>query len=67
MIALRCLLSGHQYFVVRRFSLTMRLVACRRCGQQWGMNDTVQALVPWDGELEELAREFVASASGVTP
>jgi hypothetical protein len=49
-----CALVGHRYVVQRVFSPTSRKVCCTRCGKEWGMNDSVRAFVPWDGELEQL-------------
>ncbi len=49
-----CWVLGHQYFVRDEFSRTTRRVGCGRCGADWGMNDRVKALVPWDSELTEL-------------
>jgi len=52
-----CFIFGHKYFVIKRFSHTVRKVGCSRCGRSWGMNDTVKAFIKWDGELEELHSE----------
>ena len=51
-----CAVSGHHYVVQRVFSPTSRKIGCLRCGMEWGMNDRVRLIVPWDGELEELYR-----------
>jgi hypothetical protein len=51
--SLFCRLFGHRYFVIKAFSPTTRKVGCKRCKRTWGMNDRVQTLVDWDGELEE--------------
>ena len=53
-----CAVSGHNYFVQRIFSPTSRKIGCSRCGMEWGMNDRVGAIIPWDGELEELYRSI---------
>jgi hypothetical protein len=53
---LLCLLLGHRYFVIERFSSTTRKVGCHRCGQAWGMHDDMRAFLPWDAELEECGR-----------
>lgn len=52
--AIKCLLCGHNYRVVQRFSETVRRVKCDCCGGDWGMNDNVRILLAWDSELEEL-------------
>lgn len=49
-----CCALGHRYVVERVCSPTSRRVGCTRCGGRWGMNDDAMALVPWDGELEEM-------------
>ena len=51
------LLGKHKYYVIKKYSYTVRKVGCRRCGRVWGMNDRVKAFIEWDGELEELSKE----------
>lgn len=51
-----CAIFRHKYIVLARFSRHERKLGCTRCGQQWGMHDKVQALVPWDSDLEDLYR-----------
>ena len=53
-----CAVAGHRYVVQRVFSATSRKVGCTRCGREWGMNDSVKAFIPWDGELEQLYRDI---------
>ena len=53
-----CSVFGHRYVVQRVFSATSRKVGCTRCNQEWGMNDSVRTIIPWDGELEQMYREF---------
>lgn len=53
-----CAVLGHKYQIARVFSPTSRQLTCTRCGHLWGMNDTVRALVPWDGELKEMYKQF---------
>lgn len=53
-----CAVAGHRYVVQRVFSPTSRQVGCTRCGREWGMNDSVRAFIPWDGELEQMYRDF---------
>lgn len=68
---LLCLILGHRYFLIERYSSTTRKVGCHRCGTAWGMSDTAQALVEWDGELEEacliLRGDLSASKAQRTP
>ncbi len=61
-----CAVAGHQYIVQRVFSPTSRQVGCLRCGMEWGMNDEVRSLIPWDGELEELYR-LIGQWPGTAP
>lgn len=53
-----CLIAGHRYYVLQEFGGGVRRVQCPRCGGDWGMNDRVRAIVPWDAELEDLQRWF---------
>lgn len=58
-----CKLFGHKYTVIKEYSKTTRKVGCKRCKAVWGMNDCVKALVPWDGELEELHEGYKTEAA----
>lgn len=51
---LDCHLFGHDYEVWQRFTPYSRRVYCENCGGDWGMNDEVRALVPWDRDIEEM-------------
>ena len=44
----------HKYYVIKKYTKTVRKLGCRRCPKTWGMNDRVKSLLEWDGELEEL-------------
>ncbi len=61
-----CYFLGHKYKIYRVFSSTSRQVGCTRCGGLWGMNDSVPAIIPWDGELEQLYR-VIGQWPGVVP
>ena len=61
-----CAVAGHRYVVQRVFSSTSRKVGCTRCDREWGMNDSVKAFVPWDGEFEQLYRD-IGQWPGKTP
>jgi hypothetical protein len=50
---IKCLLGKHKHYVVEKYSKDVRKVGCKNCSKQWGMNDRVQAFIPWDAELEE--------------
>ena len=62
--AIWCFLFHRKIKVVFIFNKTTRLLKCERCGQLWGMNDAVQAFLPWDEEFEkhhsEMYPEYVA-------
>lgn len=47
-----CVLFGHKYKVVKEYSPEIRKLKCSRCGKFFGMHDGVNALVPWDYEME---------------
>ena len=61
-----CAVSRHHYVVQRVFSPTSRKIGCLRCGMEWGMNDRVQLIIPWDGELEDLYRS-IGQWPGLSP
>lgn len=52
-----CAIFGHQYASIREFGYGQRMVGCVRCKSRWGMHDGVRALVPWDGELEQMYKD----------
>lgn len=58
-----CWLFGHKWFVIKKYSPSVRKVGCRRCKNVWGMNDHVKSLIPWDRELEELHEGKVVAES----
>jgi len=51
-----CIVLGHRYTIVKKYTPTIRKLKCKRCGRYFGMNDDVQCIVPWDAELEEAHR-----------
>lgn len=40
--------------VVQEFSLAERKLRCDKCQRYWAMNDSVNALLPWDCDFEFL-------------
>lgn len=40
--------------IVQEFGRGARKLRCDRCGKYFAMSDEHQAVLPWDGELEEL-------------
>ena len=63
---LLCAVLGHRYVVQRVFSATSRKIGCTRCYCEWGMNDSVKAFIPWDGDLEQLYLD-IGQWPGQTP
>lgn len=53
-----CLILKHRFRVVQEFGRESRRIKCERCGGDWAMNDYVRAFVPWDGNFEQLYRDF---------
>lgn len=51
---LQCWIFGHRYEVWQHFGHASRRVVCDCCGGDWGMNDRVQAFIPWCGQLAEM-------------
>lgn len=51
-----CWIVGHEFYVLQKFSHSSRRICCDRCGGDWGMNDDVQALIPWSSDLESIYR-----------
>ena len=49
-----CALIGHRMYVWQELTAHSRRVVCDHCGGDWGMNDDVRAIIPWDAELESL-------------
>jgi hypothetical protein len=56
MTNLKCWLHGHDYTMDVFYSDNMQKLKCRRCGMYFGINHSVNALLPWDKELEDMAR-----------
>lgn len=59
-IKLFCFLGVHKsLYVVRKLKYTSRLIGCRECKRYFGMNDEVQAVLPFDEEMYDLyAKQF---------
>ncbi len=55
---LLCAVLGHRYVVQRVFSPNSRKIGCTRCDKEWGMYDSIRAIVPWDSELEQLYKDI---------
>lgn len=53
-----CKIFGHKLHVEKRFSATNRKVYCSRCKKYFGMNDSAQAFIEWDGDLEAASKYF---------
>jgi hypothetical protein len=51
-----CAVFGHRLEVAQHFSRYSRRVICRDCRGDWGMNDDVRAILPWDKDMEEMYR-----------
>ena len=49
-----CWLLGHRLHIWQRFGPHSRSIYCERCQCDWGMNDTVQTVIPWDDDLTKL-------------
>ena len=55
---LLCWIFGHQFQVAQEFESWSRRVVCPCCRGDWGMNDNVRAMIPWDEELADMYRSF---------
>jgi hypothetical protein len=51
-----CLFGRHDYALVQKLTPHSRKIGCRVCRRMFGMNDDARAVIPWDGELEEMYR-----------
>ncbi len=51
-----CAFFGHHYRVEVTYNDDVRKLWCPRCQQVWMMDDFLHVLLPWDPELERLAR-----------
>lgn len=64
---LKCLFHRHNLYVVQDFNYYSRRVACSKCGKSWGMNDQVQAFIPWTGDLEDLYKNYLGHEIIIKP
>lgn len=46
-----CSLLGHSYKLKRNITPYVRELECKRCKEQFGMNDQLKSLLPMDEEL----------------
>lgn len=53
-----CLVLGHRMRVVQHFGPFSRRIKCMRCGADWGMNDSVRAIIDWSPKLQQLYRDL---------
>lgn len=53
-----CFLFGHKYRLVKKITKSIYELDCKRCGCEFGMNTSVQALLPLDAELKSLHEEL---------
>lgn len=53
-----CAVFGHRYVVTRVFNPGARQVECTRCRRLWAMHDGTRVFVEWDGEFEQMYRDF---------
>ncbi len=51
-----CLFFGHDYFLLKKLTPWSRKLGCKRCGQEFAMNDDCRAVVDWDDRFENLYR-----------
>lgn len=47
----RCKRGYHRLIVTRIYSPYVRVCFCTACGHYFGMNDMVEAFIPWTWEL----------------
>lgn len=55
---IECFIFGHRYEVWQELTPHSRRVICDHCAGDWGMNDDVQAFIPWCADLESLYRSM---------
>jgi hypothetical protein len=53
---LKCKLFGHKYEPEIWFDYNVQKIRCRRCHKKFGINHDVQAIIPWDTELENVMK-----------
>jgi hypothetical protein len=59
---LSCLVWTHKYYFIEPLSDSSCKLGCKKCHQQFAMNNNVGAIVPWNPEFEEFYKaldEFV--------
>lgn len=49
-----CKIFGHNYKLKRRISKSIAELKCARCKSEFGINTSVQSLLPLDDELRQL-------------
>lgn len=49
-----CKLFGHNYKLKRRISKSIAELECNRCKSEFGINTSIQSLMPLDDELKQL-------------
>lgn len=60
-----CLLFFHKLITIKNFSITNRLVYCKRCSVYFGMEDSLKILLPWDEEMDELHKYLYPYFKGI--
>lgn len=53
---IKCFLGYHKYYLIFKIDCLNRKLGCKNCHKTFGMNDSVKAVIEWDGELEEFYR-----------
>ena len=53
---IKCWVFGHQYRLEKKYSNNVQKLNCKRCGEKFGINHDVRAVLPWDQELEDLMK-----------
>lgn len=53
-----CKIKHHDYFVIKRLSLSGYKLGCKRCPKQFAMNTDVRCVLPWDIEFENFYKDL---------
>ena len=54
---IRCrIFSAHRFYVFKAWTFQCRELRCDDCDNRWMMHDRYQACLPWDEELEDVAK-----------
>ena len=55
---IKCKFGYHKYYLIKELTPWSRKLGCKNCQSFFGMNDSVQSVIPWDSDLEEMYKKI---------